>query len=68
MIEDKIGPFIFNISPDSFFQVNNLQTEVLYEKVAEYASLTGEETVIDAYCGIGSIAIFIAGQVKKFTV
>jgi len=65
VIEDKIGPFIFNISPDSFFQVNNLQTEVLYEKVAEYASLTGEETVIDAYCGIGSIAIFIAGQVKK---
>lgn len=64
-LEDTIGPYVFKISPQSFFQVNNQQTQVLYEKALEYARLTEEETVIDAYCGIGSIAIYFAAQAKK---
>ncbi|GAK00075.1 23S rRNA (uracil(1939)-C(5))-methyltransferase RlmD [Geomicrobium sp. JCM 19055] len=63
-IEDKIGDVRFLISPRSFFQVNPMQTEVLYNKVMEYAQLTGKETVIDAYCGIGSISLFLAQQAK----
>ena len=49
-ITDYIDKFKFNISPLSFFQVNPTQTEVLYSKALEYAKLTGEETVFDAYC------------------
>lgn len=64
-IEDRIGPFIFNISPASFFQVNNIQTELLYNKALEYAGLTGKETVVDAYCGIGTISLFLAQKAKK---
>lgn len=64
-IEDRIGPFSFTISPRSFFQVNNSQTEVLYEKVMAYAGLTGTETVIDAYCGIGTISLFLARKAQK---
>ncbi|GAK12679.1 23S rRNA (uracil(1939)-C(5))-methyltransferase RlmD [Geomicrobium sp. JCM 19039] len=63
-IEDKIGDVRFLISPRSFFQVNPTQTEVLYNKVMEYAALTGKETVIDAYCGIGSISLFLAQQAR----
>jgi len=64
-IQDTIGPFIFKISPQSFFQVNNEQAQVLYEKALEYADLSGEETVVDAYCGIGSIAIYAAKKAKE---
>lgn len=64
-LKDTIGPYVFKISPQSFFQVNNEQARVLYSKALEYANLSGKETVIDAYCGIGSIAIFIASQAKK---
>lgn len=64
-IKDQIGPYIFNISPVSFFQVNAVQTEKLYEKVLAYSELTGEETVIDAYCGIGTISLFLAKKAKK---
>lgn len=64
-IEDHIGPFKFKISPSSFFQVNVLQTEVLYKKILEYANLRGEETVIDSYCGTGAISIYLAGKSKK---
>lgn len=64
-LQDTIGPYVFKISPQSFFQVNNEQARVLYEKALEFASLSGRETVIDAYCGIGSIAIFIASQAQK---
>jgi 23S rRNA (uracil1939-C5)-methyltransferase len=63
----KIGPFSFIISPASFFQVNSLQTNVLYEKVLEYAALSGKEEVIDAYCGIGTISLFLAQQAGKVT-
>ncbi|MCG8514445.1 MAG: 23S rRNA (uracil(1939)-C(5))-methyltransferase RlmD [Halanaerobiales bacterium] len=57
---DYIGPVQFAISPASFFQVNTLQTERLYRIIRQYARLTGQETVIDAYCGIGSIALYLA--------
>jgi 23S rRNA (uracil1939-C5)-methyltransferase len=64
-IEDTIGDIKFHISPLSFFQVNPVQTEKLYNKALEYAGLTGTETVIDAYCGIGSISLFLAKKAKK---
>ncbi|MEA2021418.1 MAG: 23S rRNA (uracil(1939)-C(5))-methyltransferase RlmD, partial [Candidatus Caldatribacteriota bacterium] len=64
-IEDHIGPFKFKISPLSFFQVNVSQTEILYKKILEYANLRGKETVIDSYCGTGTISIYLAGKAKK---
>ena len=57
-IEDDIGDVRFRISPNSFFQVNPVQTEVLYGKALEFAGLTGSETVWDLYCGIGTISLF----------
>ncbi|WP_240344268.1 23S rRNA (uracil(1939)-C(5))-methyltransferase RlmD [Paenibacillus sp. SYP-B3998] len=66
VIYDYIGDVKFAISARSFFQVNPVQTEVLYGKALEYAALTGGETVVDAYCGIGTISLFLAqkaGQV-----
>lgn len=65
VIQDYIGDFKFNISPLSFFQVNPIQTEVLYNKALEYAGLTGEETVFDAYCGTGTITLFLSQKAKK---
>lgn len=65
-IEDVLCGKRFRISPKSFYQVNSVQTEVLYGKAVEFAGLTGNETVIDAYCGIGTIGIIAsdgAGQV-----
>lgn len=64
-IEDYIGDVKFRISPLSFFQVNPVQTERLYGKALEYADLTGNETVWDLYCGIGSISLFLAKKAKK---
>ena len=64
-IVDYIGELKFNISPESFFQVNPIQTEVLYNKALEYAELKGNETVFDLYCGIGSISLFLAQRAKK---
>ncbi len=65
VIYDYIGNVKFAISPLSFYQVNPDQTKVLYEKALEYAGLTGEESVIDAYCGIGTISLFLAQKAKK---
>jgi 23S rRNA (uracil1939-C5)-methyltransferase len=65
VIYDSIGDIRFAISPHSFFQVNPIQTEVLYEQAKAYANLTGRETVIDAYCGIGSISLYLADRAKK---
>ncbi len=59
-IYDYVGSFKFKISPLSFFQINPIQTEILYNKALEYANLTGVETVIDAYCGIGTISLFLS--------
>ena len=64
-IKDYIGQFHFNISPLSFFQVNSTQTEVLYKKALEFAALTGEEVVFDAYCGTGTISLFLSKKAKK---
>ncbi|MGG5460425.1 23S rRNA (uracil(1939)-C(5))-methyltransferase RlmD [Clostridium sp. B9] len=64
-ISDYIGDFRFNISPLSFFQVNPVQTEVLYGKALEYAELTGNEEVFDAYCGTGTITLFLSQKAKK---
>ena len=55
----------FAISSRSFYQVNPEQTEVLYAKAIEFAALTGKETVIDAYCGIGTIGLCAAGRAKQ---
>ncbi|WDV45202.1 23S rRNA (uracil(1939)-C(5))-methyltransferase RlmD [Clostridiaceae bacterium M8S5] len=64
-ITDYIGHLKFKISPLSFFQVNPMQTEVLYQKALEYADLKGDETVFDLYCGIGTISLFLAKSAKK---
>ncbi|ERJ11411.1 23S rRNA (uracil(1939)-C(5))-methyltransferase RlmD [Haloplasma contractile] len=64
-IYDYIGDVKFAISARSFYQINPVQTKVLYEKALEYANLTKEDTLIDAYCGIGTIALFAANRVKK---
>lgn len=55
----------FFISPLSFYQVNPLQTEKLYSLALEYAGLTGQETVWDLYCGIGTISLFMATRAKQ---
>lgn len=64
-IEDTIGDVRFEISARSFYQVNPEQTEVLYKQALDYADLKGNETVIDAYCGIGSISLFLAQKAKS---
>lgn len=64
-IYDYIGQFKFRISPNSFFQVNPVQTDVLYNKALEYVALNGNETVFDAYCGIGTISLFLSQKAKK---
>lgn len=55
----------FAISPRSFYQVNPVQTEVLYQRAIQMAQLTGQERVLDAYCGIGTISLIAAGQAKE---
>lgn len=62
---DYIGKYKFNISPLSFFQVNPMQTEILYNKALEYANLSGNETVFDAYCGTGTITLFLSQRAQK---
>ena len=64
-IKDKIKGIKFNISPLSFYQVNPVQTRVLYETALEYAGLNGTETVWDLYCGIGTISLFMAQEAKN---
>lgn len=65
IIKDYIGELVFEISPLSFFQVNPIQTEVLYNKALEYANLGESDTVFDIYCGIGTISLFLAQKAKK---
>lgn len=62
VIYDELDGIRFAISARSFYQVNPLQTIALYRKAVEYAGLTGTENVIDAYCGIGTISLFLARQ------
>lgn len=65
VIVDTIRDLKFEIAPESFFQVNPVQTEKLYGKALDYAGLTGDETVWDMYCGIGTISLFLAGKAKQ---
>ncbi|SHH58447.1 23S rRNA (uracil(1939)-C(5))-methyltransferase RlmD [Clostridium grantii] len=64
-ISDYIGEYKFIISPLSFFQINPIQTEKLYSKALEYADLQGDEVVFDAYCGTGTISLFLSEKAKK---
>lgn len=64
-IEDSLCGKVFRISPKSFFQVNPIQTEILYGKAIEFASVSGQETIIDAYCGTGTIGLIASDHVKK---
>lgn len=64
-IEDVLDGVRYQISPLSFYQVNPVQTKVLYEKALQYAGLHGTETVWDLYCGIGTISLFLARQAGK---
>jgi 23S rRNA (uracil1939-C5)-methyltransferase len=64
-IHDKIGPFTFQISANSFFQTNSIAAHTLYETVADYAEITGTETVLDLFCGTGTIPIFLANRVRN---
>ena len=61
-IEDVLCGYTFRISSKSFYQINPVQTEILYQKALDLAALTGKETVIDAYCGIGTIGIIASGK------
>ena len=64
-VRDKIGNISFDISSLSFYQVNPVQTQKLYSIAVESAGLTGNENVIDVYCGIGTISLFAAGRAKS---
>ncbi|ASK61160.1 23S rRNA (uracil(1939)-C(5))-methyltransferase RlmD [Virgibacillus phasianinus] len=64
-IHDKIGDITFAISAKSFYQVNPSQTKTLYEKALEYADISNNDVAIDAYCGIGTISLFLAQKAKK---
>lgn len=64
-IIDKLNDYSFIISPDSFFQVNTNQAVKLYDKALEYAHLTGNERVLDLYCGTGSIGIYVSSMARE---
>lgn len=64
-ITDYLGKVAYRISPQSFYQVNPVQTEKLYSTALDYAELTGKEYVWDLYCGIGTISLFLAQKAKK---
>ena len=64
-IEEKLGNYIFRISPDSFFQVNSKMCVKLYDKIIQYGNFKGDENVLDLYCGTGTIGIYISKLVNK---
>jgi 23S rRNA (uracil1939-C5)-methyltransferase len=66
-IKEKIGDLTFKIGPKSFFQTNSTQAKVLYDKVVEFAELSGTENVYDLYTGTGSIALYLADKCKQVT-
>ncbi|PKM92878.1 MAG: 23S rRNA (uracil(1939)-C(5))-methyltransferase RlmD [Elusimicrobia bacterium HGW-Elusimicrobia-4] len=66
-IKEKIGETIFEISPSSFFQVNTLQTEKLYEVIKNFCQLKGDENIIDVYSGAGGISLYLAPFCRKIT-
>ena len=64
-IKDKLGDFIFKISPMSFYQINPIQTEKLYNLAIQNGELSKDKVIFDLYCGIGTIGIFASKNVKK---
>lgn len=64
-IKDKLMGLNFSISPTSFYQINSMQVENLYKKALEYSEVSKKDLVIDAYCGIGTISLFMANKAKK---
>jgi len=66
-IKDKIGDFKFEISANSFFQTNTPSAQILYEKVKEFAGLSGRETVLDLYSGTGTIPVFLSANAGLIT-
>lgn len=64
-LTDTIGAIKFSVSPRSFFQVNNSGAQTIYEKVREWGDLTGRETLVDVYCGVGGISLFLAGRARQ---
>ncbi len=67
VLKDRIGKFMFTISPDSFFQTNIHQAEKLYDTISEFSNLTGAENLLDLYCGTGTIGIYLAEKAGKVT-
>ncbi|WP_436855695.1 23S rRNA (uracil(1939)-C(5))-methyltransferase RlmD [Staphylococcus caeli] len=63
-IIDTLSDVTFKINDQSFYQINSVQTEKLYQRAIDYAELQGEETVLDTYCGIGTIGLYMAPQAK----
>jgi 23S rRNA (uracil1939-C5)-methyltransferase len=64
-IEEKIGDYTFKITPNSFFQTNSRQCEVLFQKALDIAEFNSSDNVLDLYCGGGAISIYISGHVKN---
>lgn len=64
-LTERIGDVLFRVSPRSFFQVNNGGANLIYSKVREWAELSGVETVLDLYCGIGGISLFLADNARE---
>lgn len=64
-LRDRIGSFAFTIALPSFFQVNTQQAKCLYDTVLRYAGLSGRETVVDAYCGAGTISLYLAPEAQR---
>lgn len=64
-LEEELCGLVFRLSVPSFFQINRAQTEVLYSRAVEFAGLTGQETILDLYCGIGTISLAMAQKAGK---
>lgn len=64
-LTEKLGDIRFSISPRSFFQVNNDGAQTIYQQVKEWAGLSGRESVVDVYCGVGGISLFLAGSARE---
>ena len=67
-ITDQLSETIFEISDQSFYQINSVQTEKLYQKAIDYAQLSGNEIVLDTYCGIGTIGLYMAQWLNMYMV
>jgi len=67
IIQEKIGKYTFQISPQSFFQTNSLGVKTLYDKIKEFADTQMGDNVLDLYCGTGTIGIYLSAMAKKIT-